>query len=444
MNEMSRTGGWLPTVSSKRRKSGAGIVLVLAAGIGFATAETPGEMPAARELISRHLDAVGGFASISRQRSYHWSGRFEVPGQKTAGSLEIFGQQPHKLWLKVEIPNTAKYVRATDGQTMWRFNPQSGYRTREDWEFHAKQGLARSEDEAQRRLTEVLELFSTLRADDAERAAGVVARTSFDGHPCFELSSARRKNQVVREFFDASSGIRVGVTYPGTNTETFLLDAYEDFSGVKIPTRVTRLADGKTNDVFTIRAAEFVDVPDSRFAMPIHVPEWPEAWNEVTEAYPPGFAKETKPWPWKGEHSRWFHRGFGRTNDAFFWSYVVFNALEGDTLKSAADLQDALHRYDASLYGKAFAPEKIKVAIGAETIEDKSGHTVTRRSVIIDGFDAESSKKELRTNLETFRWYCPSVDRTAFLILRSPRPFKNDDEVWKALLWFRDRMVCHE
>ena len=104
---------------------------------------------------------------------------------------------------------------------------------------------------------------------------------------------------------------------------------------------------------------------------------------------------------------------------------------------------DALKRDDGSLYGDAFPPDKIKVFVGAEQKTEKLGHAVTWRSVTIDGFDAEAMKKELTTHLEVFRWYCPTADRTGFLILRSPRVFKDDDAVWKVLLSFWDKITCH-
>jgi hypothetical protein len=331
-------------------------------------------------------------------------------------------------------------LRVTDGQTTWHFNPQPGYRLGEDYEFHAQQGLKRLDDERQHRLAESLDLFSVLRPS----ATGMVSRATFDGKDCWALQSTRRNAQAVTECFDIQSGARTAATYSGTNVETFLFGERRTFGAVTLPSRIIRKDGDKTNDVFTLASLEFIDVPDAKFAMPIHMPRWPADWHQIDEAYPPPSFATNLPWPWKGEHSRWFNEGFGKTNDAFFWSYVVLNALEGDTLKAAAELREALHRYDGSLYGKAFPQEKIKISIGAEQSEQKLGHRVTRRSVTIDGFDAEAGKKELRTHLETFRWYCPTTDRTAMLILRSPRAFKSDDEVWRVLLQFRDDLVCHD
>ena len=420
-------------------------VLTLSLGIGANTAraEEAGRgstgVPAARDLVERNVLAIGGREALLDHKAYRATGAFELPQQSMRGSLELLARQPNKFWLKVEIPRAGRYLRATDGTTMWHFNPQPVYRLGDGYEFHTRQGIKRADDEKQHRLMEVLDVFSVLRS----AATGAVSRAAFNEQDCWALQSVNRGTQAMTEYFDVRSGARVGVAYSGTNAETFLLGERRAFGAVTIPSRVVRKEGDRTNDVFTIASFEFVDVPDAKFAMPVHLPGWPVDWHEIDEAYPPPSFAKNLPWPWKGDHGRLFNDVFGKTNDAFFWSYVVLNTLEGDTLKSAADLREALHRYDGSLYGDAFAPERIKITIGEESSEQKFGHRVTRRSVTIDGFDAEAGRKELRTHLETFRWYCPAADRTAMLVLRSPRTFQPGDEVWRILLQFRDDLVCH-
>jgi hypothetical protein len=83
-----------------------------------------GNLPSARKIMARHARAVGGSA-IYQRKAYHYTGGFELPGN-AKGTLEMFGKQPHKLWLKVTTPNGGKYLRVTDGETMWHFNPQQG------------------------------------------------------------------------------------------------------------------------------------------------------------------------------------------------------------------------------------------------------------------------------------------------------------------------------
>ena len=421
-------------------------VAVLMLGLRAAAADTTDAsalLPSPQTIVARHVEAVGGRAALLKHQSYHWTGGFELPAQKVSGSLEIFGKAPHKFWLKVEIPGAGKYLRATDGRTMWHFNPQPGSRSGKDWESHARQGLRRLADERQQHLTDVLDLNSMLNDETGLTHAHTVGRIRFQDRECLQLDLTGRNEQGVTEYFDPASGLRAGVSYAGTNAETFITTEYKEIGGVTIPTRVIRLDGERTNDVFTIISAESVLAPDSKFVLPIHVPDWPTDWNEMDEAYPPPTFAKQLPWPWKGEHSRWFNAKFDKPGDDFFWSYVVFNALEGDTLKSREELADALKRYDGSLYGDAFPPAKIRVEIGPDQDTWKFGHRGIRRSVTIDGFDAEATKKELTTHLEVFRWYCPMADRTGMLVLRSPRPFKNDDAVWRVLLSFWEKIECH-
>ena len=158
------------------------VVPVLMLGLRAAAADTTDAsalLPSPQTIAARHVEAIGGRAALLKHQSYHLTGGFELPAQKVSGSLEIFGKAPHKFWLKVEIPGAGKYLRATDGRTMWRFNPQPGSRSGKDWESHARQGLRRLADERQQHLTEVLDLNSALNDEVGLIHAHTVGRTRF-------------------------------------------------------------------------------------------------------------------------------------------------------------------------------------------------------------------------------------------------------------------------
>jgi len=164
------------------KNAGFTAVAVLMLGLRAAAADTTDAsalLPSPQTIAARHVEAIGGRAALLKYRSYHWTGGFELPAQKVIGSLEIFGKAPHKFWLKVEIPGAGKYLRATDGRTMWRFNPQPGSRSGKDWESHARQGLRRLADERQQHLTEVLDLNSALNDEVGLIHAHTVGRTRF-------------------------------------------------------------------------------------------------------------------------------------------------------------------------------------------------------------------------------------------------------------------------
>jgi hypothetical protein len=166
----------------------------------------------------------------------------------------------------------------------------------------------------------------------------------------------------------------------------------------------------------------------------------PKGWQTENASYPPPWAKEL---PWKGGLQIRFPPGWFNAKSPFYWSYPVLYWLEGDVLSSRDDLNKALRAYDAGLYGDKFEAARIKIEVGEVRKAEKLGHSVARRSVTIDGFDPFVIKQELKTHLEVFRWHCPQSSRTAVLILRSPRPFKEDDPVWSVLLPFWEKVTCH-
>ena len=342
-------------------------------------------------------------------KAFHFSGTFTLPAQKVAGRIDVISQGSEKQWLKVEIPNHGKHLRVKNRNIMWHFDPPPESRTGEGlWSIYPRPGYAYAKTEIQRRLHEIFDFIQEPKLDERpgdHSRDKVVLR----GRECSALKRSFGNSVLSLEYFDSSSKLPIAVSYPSDAPETFLLDAYKEFSSVTIPTLITRLSGDKTNDVFTIDSLTFTSVPDSLFTMPLHVRDWPENWNEFDEAYPPPTFVHTT-WPWAGEHSRFFHTDFDKSDKPFYWSYVVLNALRGDTLKTADELRDALHRYDSALYGKSFPPEKIIITIKAEKTEIKVGHAVTVRSIQIDGFDPEATQKPLTTFLQVYR--CTVLPRT--------------------------------
>ena len=56
-----------------------------------AKTETASELPDARELINRHVKAVGGREAILGHKSMHATGTLSVPASGISGPMEIFG-----------------------------------------------------------------------------------------------------------------------------------------------------------------------------------------------------------------------------------------------------------------------------------------------------------------------------------------------------------------
>jgi hypothetical protein len=160
----------------------------------------------------------------------------------------------------------------------------------------------------------------------------------------------------------------------------------------------------------------------------------PSGWQTEDTPYPPPWAEQL---PWKGTLQLRFPPGFFNKDDAFFWSYPILYQLKGDVLVADKDLGRALRDYDAGLYGGGYPAEKIKLTISTVKPEKRQklpGFSL--RQIKFEGFDPFQTKAPLVTYLEVYRWYRPKQKQTAVLRLRSARPPKDDDPVWKKLRKF--------
>ena len=82
--------------------------------------------------------------------------------------------------------------------------------------------------------------------------------------------------------------------------------------------------------------------------------------------------------------------------------------------------------------------EKIKLTLSTvKPGEQQKLAGFSLRQVKFEGFDPFQTKAPLTTYLEVYRWYRPEQKQTAVLILRSARPRKDNDPVWKKLHQFR-------
>ena len=75
---------------------GLGIVAIQPIAFGQ---EPP--LPTGREVVARHVTAIGGEAAYKAVKSMHVRGTFEMAAQNITGSLEILSSRPDKLLTRV-------------------------------------------------------------------------------------------------------------------------------------------------------------------------------------------------------------------------------------------------------------------------------------------------------------------------------------------------------
>src|SRR5262245_47860299 len=80
---------------------------------------SPPSLPAARDVIRRHIDAIGGAEALSRVRSRYIRASYEIPARRLRGSVEVYAARPNKRLIKVMYPEIGAETSAFDGVRGW-------------------------------------------------------------------------------------------------------------------------------------------------------------------------------------------------------------------------------------------------------------------------------------------------------------------------------------
>src|SRR5258708_31704735 len=81
-----------------------------------AKTETAAALPDAREIINRHIKAIGGREAILAHKSIHATGTLSVPASRITGPIEIFGApNPDRVIVKTTLTGIGDISEGFDG-----------------------------------------------------------------------------------------------------------------------------------------------------------------------------------------------------------------------------------------------------------------------------------------------------------------------------------------
>src|SRR5262245_10340509 len=69
-----------------------------------ASAAASATLPPAKEILDRHLKAIGGRAAILARSSSRTTGKNEMPASGVAGTFEMYAAKPNKSLTKISLP----------------------------------------------------------------------------------------------------------------------------------------------------------------------------------------------------------------------------------------------------------------------------------------------------------------------------------------------------
>ena len=208
-----------------------GLVTLLAVLLGAAPAgQTTPALPAAKDLIAKHIAAIGGLKAYKAISSYRARGRFEI-APTLSGDFEIIQARPNRMVQRIDVTGMGHAESGYDGKIGWTINPQTGA------ELLTGRQLAELVDDAW--------FDGTLHEPDHVREMTTIEKAEFGGRPAYKVRVVFVSGHEEMEYYDAELGWAIGGearrdTQMGVLPTTSWLKDYKKFGALMFPTLIVQ------------------------------------------------------------------------------------------------------------------------------------------------------------------------------------------------------------
>ena len=227
-----------------------------------AKADPAAALPDAREIINRHIKAVGGREAILRHKSLHAKGTLSIPASSIEGPIELFGAaNPDRMVVRTSVPGIGDIIEGFDGSHAWSLSPLTGPMLKVGKE------LSQTKLDA--------DFYSELRDPKKYPSVKTLEKTTFDGRPCYKVAVTRIDGSEDVDYYDVATGLKAGSVNTrespmGTLTMTSTEGDYKKFGNLLHATKVTQKVMG-VEQVITLLSLEYDKVEASAFAPPTEI-----------------------------------------------------------------------------------------------------------------------------------------------------------------------------
>ena len=231
---------------------------VLIAGTIVSASAQAQQLPNAKDLHAKYVQAIGGPEAIKKHEQMHLVGEFSVPAQGLSGSFDLYTMLPGKLLTVVEIGGIGQMRQGYDGTTGWQLNPMMG----------AQLVTGKTLDSFKTQA----DLHAVLNPDKYIKSRETVEKTQFDGKDAYKVKVVTQGGDEYFEFFDVASGLEIGSIRTVENpmgsleTTTYTSD-YKMFDGQLMPTKQRQAAMGM-EQILTVKSIEWKVADPTIFELP--------------------------------------------------------------------------------------------------------------------------------------------------------------------------------
>lgn len=221
-------------------------------------AHAQGTLPSGREVVNRFIEAMGGRDVVLAQSGRHMTGTFDIPSQGMSGALDVYGQPPNKMLVRVTIQGIGEITSGFDGTTAWAINPMMGPMVLDSLQAQQTRQQA--------------DFYSALYPEEQITSLETVADTTFEGTGSYQVKVTTAWGETYHEFFDKENGLMLGSqrnqASPMGNVDILtMVSDWRTVEGMRVPFKSVQRTMG-IEQVVTITQVEVMSVPDSVFVLP--------------------------------------------------------------------------------------------------------------------------------------------------------------------------------
>lgn len=234
----------------------AGTALCLTLALPLAAAAQ--ELPPAKQLLDRYVEAVGGRDALKKHQFRTIESVTEMPAAGVKMTTRTVQAAPDRVVTTVEMPGMGASRSGYDGTVAWQINPMSGPSLLD--------GVAKDQMVLQADFNALLE------PERLYKSVETVERTEFGGQSCYRVKFVSHTGIESWQCFDTETGLAVAMggkqeSQMGSVDMTMLFSDYREFDGIRSPARMTASMMGQQM-ITTVNSISHAPVDPSVFAPP--------------------------------------------------------------------------------------------------------------------------------------------------------------------------------
>lgn len=219
------------------------------------------ELPEARDLMNRYVEAIGGRDAVLAGFTARAVGEYTVPGVGVSGDFELVTAAPNKMLLTIDIPGMGTVRSGFDGTIGWSVDPFQGARVL------AGDELTQTSDQSN--------ALYAVRDPSLFTSVETVEQTEISGAPCYRVRLTWQSGRESFDCYDVETGLLVATEATSASPMasgkvTTTMEDYREVGEMRMPMRIVTEVMG-AQQIITFSEVEFDGIDPSIFEPPAQI-----------------------------------------------------------------------------------------------------------------------------------------------------------------------------